>query len=80
MCQIPFGSEKAEEEEEEDEEEEVNEKTLLAKVLPILEAGNKLLGTVNDMDVSVYRQIVKGKLFPLRSIGEEAPVQQSPNH
>ena len=39
MCQIPFGNEKAEEEEEEEEEEEVNEETLLATVLPILEAG-----------------------------------------
>jgi len=55
MCQIPFGNEKAAEEEEE--EEEVNKETLLVTVLPILEVGNKLLGTVNDMDVSVYHQI-----------------------
>ena len=48
------------EEEEKEEKEEVNEETLLATVLPILEAGNKLLGTVNDMDVSVYHQIVTG--------------------
>ena len=50
MCQIPFGNEK--EEEEEEEEEEVNEEILLATVLPILKAGNKLLGTVNNIDVS----------------------------
>ena len=35
----------------------MNEETPLATVLPILEAGNKLLGTVNNMDVSVYHQI-----------------------
>ena len=57
MCQIPFENEKVEEEGEEEEEEEVNEETLLVTVLPILEAGNKLLGTVNNMDVSVYHQI-----------------------
>ena len=35
----------------------MNEETPLATVLPILEAGNKLLDPANDMDVSVYHWV-----------------------